>query len=351
MTTPLAEKLKKRIKETGPISVDTYMQACLYDEDYGYYTTRNPFEKSTLWGTGDFITAPELTPLFGQILGAWVIDTWQKLGSPSTWHLLEAGPGQGTLMKDILSAITQLAPHMLNGMTLTLIEISPHLKRIQRKTLSDFQVTWQNTIQEADFSTPTIVIANELLDAFPIKQFIQQGNSYQERLIEVKDDGFTFTICPEKINIPSANGALITETSPAMESFLCTLKDKLKNGAALFIDYGAESGETDTLQAMRAHQFEDIFRHPGEADLTSHVRFGTLREILGHTQTTRAIPMGTFLCNLGLPTYAAKKLQTCSESDAEAIESAMHRLLHPEQMGGLFKAICYTTTDWTPAGF
>lgn len=334
--TTILEVLKEKIQNQGAISVAEYMDTCLYHEKFGYYMSREPLGQK-----GDFTTAPEISQIFGEMIGAWVADSWIKLGKPNSWQLLETGPGNGTLMKDILRTLEYALPECYEGASITLLEISPTLKTKQRETLEKHRVSWENSLNDVNFEKPTIVIGNELLDAFPVRQFKQkEENLYKEKLITFEGNQFKWVESDEstKLNLSGE----VVETSDAMESFLCKLKDKLTNGVALFIDYG-DHATGDSLQAVEKHQKIDIFQTPGESDLTAHVNFDNVRRVLGLDRTSFAEPMGQFLNSIGMPMRAAALLERATDDQKQEIEQATYRLMHPEQMGETFKVIAYRT--------
>ncbi len=336
--TAVKDILVQKIQESGPMNVAEYMETCLYHNEHGYYMSQTPF------GTeGDFVTAPEISQIFGEMLGAWVADTWIKLGRPQSWQLLEAGPGNGTLMKDMLRTLKYALPECYEGAAITLLEISPMLKIKQRDNLLDHHICWANSLDDVNFDLPTIVVGNELLDAFPVRQFTKVADQqYREKLITYKDGQLQWHNSENTTNLPF--NSEIVETSDAMESFLCKLKDKLTNGVALFIDYG-DHATGDSLQAIEKHQKVDIFHKPGLSDLTAHVNFDNVRRVLGADRTSFAEPMGQFLNSIGLPMRAAALLERAEPSQKSEIEQATYRLMHPEQMGQTFKAIAYRTDN------
>ena len=339
--------LKSRIEANGPLSVEDYMATCLYHPEHGYYMTRDP-----LGSEGDFTTAPEITQIFGEVLGAWVADTWLKMGKPEKWNLLELGPGRGTLMADVLRTLKSALPEAYEGAQITLIEISPTLKIKQRNTLEEHPVCWAKNVDDINFTYPTILLANEVLDAFPTKQFIRKENTFKERMVTLKNGELSFTEGEKAVDLEiDSKGATIVETGDAMESYLCKLKDKMKTGVALFIDYGDE-GYGDTLQALKKHKKVDILETPGDADLTTHVNFTNVRKVLGTHNSSLVEPMGIFLTSIGFAARAAHLLTTASTPEQkQSIEQAAHRLLHPEQMGEMFKVVAYRTHEhWPLAG-
>lgn len=336
--TTIAKILKEKIRTNGPISVAEFMETCLYHKEHGYYMKQNPFGKE-----GDFVTAPEISQIFGEMIGAWVADTWIKMGKPNTWQLVEAGPGNGTLMKDILRTLQYALPECYENARINLLEISPMLKIKQRETLSNHHISWASSIEDISFDLPTIVIGNEILDAFPVRQFTYKSDGlYQENLVTYKNDQFSW-VKSDKTKELNLSGEVI-ETSDAMESFLCKLKDKLTNGVALFIDYG-DHATGESLQAIASNKKVNIFHKPGESDLTAHVNFDNVRRVLGHDRTSIAEPMGQFLNSIGLPMRAAALLERADEKQKQDIEQASFRLMHPEQMGEMFKVIAYRTNS------
>lgn len=336
----------QRIKDKGPINVADYMSLCLYDPEHGYYMNRDPFGSA-----GDFTTAPEMTQLFGEMIGIWVIDLWQKLGCPEPFHLVEAGPGRGTLMSDILRTLQKVRSTCYNAAAVHLVEISPHLKSIQMDTLQDHgSVSWTTNIEDIDFDAPVILIGNEVLDAFPVRQFQKTKDGYKERTIGLDGSTLTYQTSDRSYTFHNTDAEFI-ETYDAMEKFLRSVKRSIKKGAALFIDYGAMSGSADTLQALSKHQTVDVLEKPGESDLTTHVNFGFVADIMG-SNTLGPTDMGYFLTQMGLPIRAATLLENTEGAERESLQAAIQRLMHPSQMGSLFKVVCWRTQGVPdPAGF
>ena len=273
-------RLRQRIARDGPISVHDYMQACLADGRAGYYTTRQPIGRD-----GDFVTAPEISQMFGELLGVWAAAVWQSMGEPAV-VVAELGPGRGTLMADALRVFGRV-PGLLDRITVALVETSPSLRETQRTTLrsSPAPLQWCERIEDLP-QGPLIVIANEFIDALPVRQFVREANTWRERCVALSDTG-GFVFCagdpvgPEAVPHLDAPEGEIVETRPALSSLLAALVARAKHApiAALFVDYGhAESGVGDTLQAVRRHRFADPLAAPGEADLTAHVDFAALKE-------------------------------------------------------------------------
>lgn len=341
----LLAKLKQRIQAEGPITVEAYMAACLYDPEHGYYTTRTPIGTA-----GDFTTAPEMTQIFGELLAIWAADAWFRLGCPSPVTLLELGPGRGTLMDDVLRTLQKVAPDFYNAANVLMVEVSPHLQEVQKQKLAAYapRITWAADIPEA-FEMPVIGLANEFLDAFPHRQFDEKDGKFFERLVGLDDAGNLVIQTAENPTLPTPK---TLEDSPTQTAYLKRLVHAIAQGTVLFIDYGG-SGSAHTLQAVHKHQHVDILSQPGMADLTCHVNFETVRATLNNT-VYGATPMGLFLMELGLPMRAAKLIEQAPDAATrEEIATAVQRLVDPRHMGELFKVLAWQTPDVTqpPAGF
>lgn len=321
------------------------MAACLYDPEHGYYTTRTPFGSA-----GDFTTAPEISQIFGELLAIWVADAWYRLGSPTRFTLLELGPGRGTLMDDVLRTLQKITPDIYNAADVLMVEVSPHLQTLQRQKLAAYSkpITWVEDIP-ASFSQPVIGLANEFLDAFPCRQFIEKDGNYFEQLVALDEHDNFILQTATTATTPTPHAV---EDSPQQHAYLQRLKTAITQGTVLFIDYGG-SGNTHTLQALHKHQHVDILSHPGMADLTCHVNFEKVRATLGN-EVFGATPMGLFLMELGLPMRAAKLIEAAPDVETrQDIAAAVQRLVAPQQMGELFKVLAWQTPDVTqpPAGF
>lgn len=354
--------LKETIRREGPISVARYMALALGHPRHGYYTTRDPLGQA-----GDFTTAPEVSQMFGELIGLWVADLWQRAGSPAPLHLLELGPGRGTLMADVLRA-ARLLPGLADGLAVHLVEMSPPLRDKQRAALQGQNIKWHDSLKAAlaEAGGPTIVIANEFLDALPIRQFIHTDGTWRERLIgwDEADDRLAFTLAPggsaEAALIPpdvrAAMDGDIVETCPAALDLVGDLAAHLGGvgGAALFIDYGhARSGFGDTLQAVARHEFADPLADPGNADLTAHVDFARIRAAGTEAGLTPWGPVtqGAFLKALGIE-VRTDRLRRSAPAKAQEVDAALLRLIGDDQMGDVFKALAFTGKDWPmPAGF
>ena len=352
--TPLEKELRTRIEFEGPQSIADYMMVCLNHPDHGYYTTGAPVggRASAQRSGGDFITAPEISQMFGEMIGVWCMEVWQALGSPASFNLVEIGPGRGTLMRDLLR-VSDALPDFKKAAQVHLIEISPTLSEQQSLTLSDLaSIKWIRDINQLP-AEPTIIIANELLDALPFRQWVKNGKDWYERAIGLVDGKLEFVMRPNTIalqDLPNGHedepdGALF-ESAPAREAFVAHVADFLKanNGAALMIDYGhLKSGFGDTFQAVKDHAYADVLTNPGTADLTSHVDFDPLVQVAKAAKCVVPNPVtqGEFLLSLGLLERAGNLGQGRSEAVQQDLRTSVERLAGPDQMGKLFKAMAF----------
>lgn len=347
---PLAAQLKARIKADGSISVEAWMDACLSDPQYGYYMTRNPFGR-----LGDFTTAPEISQMFGELLGLWAGVVWQQIGAPLKVRLVEIGPGRGTLMKDALRALRGV-PGAMDAFDVHMVETSPTLTKMQKTSLKDApcDVAWH-----ADMATvppgPAIILANEFLDALPIRQYIQ-SSGWHERVVALDGDQFVFElgdrvddiIIPEKIR--TSPGGSIYEDAPIVRAAVQSIADRVASdgGAALIVDYGyTEHAIGETLQALSKHAYADPLENPGKHDLTAHVNFAAVgmdAEAAG-ARVWGPIEQGAFLERLGIAARAASLLVNATKEQAQDIATARRRLVDADAMGRLFKAIALTHPD------
>lgn len=323
--TPLERALRERIGAEGPITVETYMEAC----NAYYYATRDPFGVE-----GDFTTAPEISQMFAEMVGAALADCWRRAGQPSNAVYAELGPGRGTLAKDALRVIRGVG---FAGQ-IHFVETSPMLREEQRIALPDAH--WHDRIEDLP-AAPLLLVANEFLDALPIRQHVNGV----ERRITIAAGGLAF----------DRDGEII-ESSPARDEAVGTIAQKLlaNGGVALLIDYGhPRSARGDTLQAVRGHRFAAILDQPGEQDLTSHVDFEAVAasaRAAGAAVTVLAT-QGMWLKRIGIEARA----DALSRSNAERagdIRSALRRLVSPDEMGTLFKVLAIHSPEWpAPAGF
>ncbi|BCP54652.1 ATP synthase subunit beta [Kaistia sp. 32K] len=345
-TTPLGEKLVRRIEALGPITVSDYMAACLGDPEHGYYMTREPFGAA-----GDFITAPEVSQMFGELIGLWAVECWRRMGRPSEFVLAEIGPGRGTLMADALRA-ARIEPAFLAAARIHLVETSERLRAVQRETLDGHAIEWLERVDDLP-DGPAILLANEFFDALPIRQFLRTDEGWAERMVGLRDGALAFGLRPgariDGADERAPAGATL-EVATISAAIMATLADRLRRfgGALLAIDYGhAGEGFGDTLQAVRGHRFDDPLAHPGEADLTVHVDFAALSRV-ATAQGARPSPIwtqGEFLLALGLLERAGRLGAGKDPATQDAIRAAVERLAGPEAMGTLFKVLCVTGGD------
>lgn len=351
----LEEILAARIRSDGPIPVSTFMAEALGHPEHGYYTTREPFGRG-----GDFTTAPEISQMFGELIGLWAAVTWQCLGMPDRVILAEMGPGRGTLMADLLRA-ARAAPPFLAAAEIWLVETSPRLREHQRQTLAGHRVQWCEGFEDLP-DGPMILVANELFDALPIRQFAKVAGQWHERMVGLDaDDSLTFVVDPAiaapdlPADILDAPDGAMVEISDAGRSLAAAIGRRFNRqpGVALVIDYGpARSGIGDSLQAVRQHRFHPVLDTPGEADLTAHVDFEALATAAVPARTWGAIAQGLFLQSLGIQSRAATLAHGKDAKTTEQITSQMRRLIAPDEMGTLFKVIAIASPILAaPAGF
>jgi len=348
----LLERLRADIAASGPISVADYMTRCLHDPRDGYYATR-----PALGDAGDFITAPLVSQMFGELLGLWAVETWTRLGKPAAFRLVEMGPGDGSLMSDLLRAV-RLAPDFVAAADLWMIETSQPLAAVQKERLQGLVLTptWATSIDDIPGGAPVVLIANELLDCLPARQFVHAGDGWIERLVGLGEDGgLAFGLAPTKDgSVPPPNSPIL-EVSAAQEAMGAALGALIarERGAALLIDYGRGEPEFgDTLQALQKHEKVDPLAFPGESDLTVYADFPIVRDAArkAGAEATDAMPQGLFLGMLGIQ-HRADALKAARPDRAELIDRQLARLVAPDQMGELFKAACIHSADVIPPGF
>ncbi len=344
----LRDRLAAQIRTGGPMTVAQYMAACLHDPQDGYYATR-----PALGARGDFITAPLVSQMFGELIGLWAVEAWGRLGRPDPVRLVEMGPGDGSLMSDLLRA-ARLAPAFLAAADIWLVEVSEPLRMRQRQVLGD-QVSWARSLEEVPGEAPLLLVANELLDCLAARQFVRTERGWAERMVGLDAAGelaFGLTAAPLDRDAPL--GAIL-EHSPSQEALGSALGERIARdgGAALLIDYGrAVPGFGDTLQALRAHRKESPLAAPGEADLTVHADFPAVLAAAHaqDAQTAHILTQGELLVRLGIGSRA-EALAQARPDRAQEIERQLERLVSPDQMGELFKAACIHSPGFVPPGF
>ncbi len=347
----LEERLVARILATGPITIAEFMAICLGDPEHGYYMRRDPFGAA-----GDFITAPEISQMFGELIGLWAAETWRRMGEPSRFVLAELGPGRGTLMADALRA-ARLAPGFLAAAEVNLVETSPHLRMLQRERLAGHAVDFADSVEGLP-EGPAIIIANEFFDALPIRQFVRVDGGYAERMVGVVDDRLAFGLRPgavlDRLAAEPPEGAMVEIAGPAT-AIMTTLAARIaaEGGALLAIDYGHDGGFGDTLQAMRRHAFVPVLENAGEADLTAHVDFAALARAAraAGAQTLPLLTQGDLLIRLGLVERAGRLGAGKDAATQDAIRAAAERLAGPAAMGTLFKALLVAAPGLVPPPF
>lgn len=346
--TALGAILARQIRDGGPITLADYMAACLMHPQHGYYATRDP-----LGAAGDFTTAPEMTQMFGELLGLALAQAWLDQGAPAPFALAELGPGRGTLMADALRA-TKSVPGFHDGLRLHLVEGSPALRRVQAETLERDDATWHETADDLP-DLPLFLLANEFFDALPIRQFQRDGEGWRERVVGLTEGALRMGLS-DPLPMPQLAHRLedtkdgdIVELCPAGEAVAREIGTRIaeRGGAALIVDYGDWRSLGDTLQAVRGHEAADPLDAPGEADLTAHVDFEALARDVP-CRFSRLTPQGVFLERLGITARAQALAQRLSGDALERHIAAHRRLTHPHEMGTLFKVIAFTPDGAAP---
>lgn len=332
MVNAVEAALRERIAAEGPIGLDVFMEAA----NNAYYATGD-----VIGAAGDFITAPEISQCFGELIGLWAAITWQSLGAPASFNLVELGPGRGTLMADALRAAV-LMPGFGAAAGLHLVERSPSLRHRQRRTLTGRDIRWHDSLASVP-AGPAIFLANEFLDALPIRQWEFTGR-WNERRVAEDGDAFRIVLVPTDRAIPaSAAAGAIYEDSPAVDGVVKDIAARLQRdgGAALLIDYGYAAGHGDTLQAVRRHATADALKAPGTRDLTAHVNFAAVAATAGRAGARVFGPLeqGTWLRRLGIEVRAEKLARGKPEATRDTILTGVRRLTDARAMGSLFKVM------------
>jgi SAM-dependent MidA family methyltransferase len=345
---PLQADIKKLIKSAGPMPVWRYMQLCLTHPKHGYYVSRDPLGRE-----GDFTTAPEVSQMFGELLGLWAASVWKAIESPPTVRLIELGPGRGTMIADALRALRVL-PQLYQALSVHLVEINPVLRDKQKATLAAVRnIQWHEDIDDVP-EGPSIILANEYFDVLPIHQAVKRENGWHERTVEIDNNGkLVFGAAAEPIPrfevllpplVRLAPLGAVFEWRPDAEIMKIATRVREDGGAALIIDYGhTRSDAGDTFQAIARHSFADPLKNPGQADVTAHVDFQALAraaEDIGakvHGPATQ----GEFLKRLGIETRAVTLMAKATHEVSEDIAGALKRLVGGGRggMGSMFKVI------------
>ncbi len=354
----LGQLLKEQIKSSGPLSVHDFMETALGHPQFGYYQQSDPFGAK-----GDFVTAPEVSQMFGELIGLWCVDCWSKLGAPDTIHLVELGPGKGTLMSDALRSAA-LVPEFINAVNIHMVETSERLREIQKNSLPDFNVTWHSALPSLG-SAPVLVIANEFFDALSIHQYECRDGQWLERQVALSEDTFVFTTNAspsdwQSTNLPdpkTQETGTFAEINPTADQIVSEIAKTLKQngGSALIIDYGYLENELgDSLQAVQKHKYISPLSEPGTVDITAHVNFASLATAAEKQGCTNLAPatQARFLERLGIEARALLLSRNATEDQKEKVSGELRRLISPEEMGTLFKALSfYHNMSAPPAGF
>lgn len=338
MTTPLAALLAARIAAAGPIGLDDFMAECLTHPRHGYYSTRDP-----LGAGGDFTTAPEVSQMFGELLGLALAQAWLDQGAPAPFALVEPGPGRGTLMADLWRA-TARVPGFHAAARLHLIETSPPLRAAQAERLAAARPVWLDGPRDLP-DLPLLMVANEFFDALPVRQFHRTPAGWHERVVGLRDGRLTFGLspplpCPDPRFAADPPGTVV-ETCPALPDLCAPLAERIaaRGGAAIVVDYGGWRSKGDTLQALAGHAFADPLEAPGQADLTAHVDFEALARAFAPCAATPMVTQGALLARLGIGPRADRLAAGLAGGRLAAHRAATRRLTDPAEMGSLFKAI------------
>ena len=351
----LLDRLKAQIAQDGPISVAEYFTRCLHDPRDGYYATR-----PALGEGGDFLTAPGVSQMFGELIGLWLLETWTRMGRPSLVRLVEMGPGDGTLMSDILRA-ARLLPEFLEAADLWLVEVSPPLRAVQAERLEGAVLTpnWADRLEDVPADAPLLLVANEVLDCLPAHQFVRTENGWAERVVGLDDKGgLAFglrALSPLPIKGEGSPVGSVLESSPAQAALGSEIGHRVARdgGAALLIDYGRDApGPGDTLQALKAHAKVPPLAEPGQADLTVWADFPAVLAAGAEAgaATGPILSQGAFLQGLGIEARA-QALAAARPDQADKLARQLDRLTSAARMGELFKVVCLFAPGLAPPLF
>jgi SAM-dependent MidA family methyltransferase len=378
----LLDRLRAQIAQDGPISVAEYFTRCLHDPRDGYYATR-----PALGEGGDFLTAPGVSQMFGELIGLWILETWTRMGRPASVRLVEMGPGDGTLISDILRA-AKLLPEFLDAADLWLVEVSPPLRAVQAAKLAPLTPRWADRLEAVPAGAPLILVANEVLDCLPAHQFVRTEAGWAERMVGLDEQGeLAFGLKPlgpppvgeatRRVgggNLPSRQTpptldlrstpppqgeglepGVVVESSPAQAALGSEIGHRVARdgGAALLIDYGRDTpGSGDTLQALKAHAKVSPLAEPGQADLTVWADFPAVLAAAAEAgaATGPILTQGAFLQALGIEARA-QALEASRPDQAEKLARQLDRLTGAAQMGQLFKVVCLSAPGLSPPLF
>ena len=347
----LRDALRARIAAEGPMTVADYMAECLLNPRHGYYATRDPFGAA-----GDFTTAPEVSQVFGELIGLCLARAWLDgaAGREGPARLVELGPGRGTLMADALRA-ARAAPGFLGAVSVHLVEASPVLREVQARTLAGHAPVWHDRLEDVP-EGPLLLVANEFFDALPVRQFVREGAGWRERMVGDDGTALAFGLAPPTVppflahrSADTAEGEMV-EWRPAVPPSVAEIERRIAahGGAALLIDYGSWGSRGDTLQAVRGHSFADPLEAPGETDLTAHVDFQAIARAAPGLAVSGLTGQGAFLERLGATARAQALARGLGGEALAAAVAAHRRLTHPDEMGTLFKVLGLTARGAPP---
>ncbi len=347
---PLKAILHQQINRFGALSIAEYMTLCLMHPEHGYYRRNDP-----LGSVGDFTTAPEISQMFGELIGLCLAQCWIDQGRPEIFSLTELGPGRGTLMADILRA-TKAVPGFVDAAELWLVEVNTDLRHIQKTTLSGTNIHWTERLDGLP-DQPVYLVANEFFDALPIRQYVKFDDGWRERQIGLDAGELCFGLGPllpvEMLDIPAQTGDIV-EVNSASDAMISEISLRLatSGGAALIIDYGRLGAHGDSFQAVKSHEKVPALHGPGECDLSAHVNFSALAQAARNSAVSAPIAQGDLLNNLGIGQRAAILAQRLGGERLLTHNASLHRLTSPDEMGTLFKAIAlYPKGTPVPPGF
>jgi NADH dehydrogenase [ubiquinone] 1 alpha subcomplex assembly factor 7 len=355
----VADKIVRRIRAEGPLTVAAYMAMALHDPEGGYYARRGP-----IGAAGDFTTAPEISQIFGELIGLWCAELWGRIGRPDPVVLAELGPGRGVLMSDLLRAAGTV-PEFRRAMRVVLVEASPVLRAEQERRLREAQPAWVTRVEDLP-DGPMLMVANEFLDALPIRQFVRGAGGWSERMVAVDpEDQLVFLDGPESFvasllvpgSLRQSSPGTIVEICPAALALAGALGSRLacQPGAALLIDYGSfPTAPGPTLRALQRHRPVCGLAAPGTADLSAHVDFAAFAEAAraAGAEISGPITQGRFLTALGAGLRLAALSGRAAPAQRRSLESGVRRLLDPTEMGDLFKVVALVSPGLPlPAGF
>ena len=360
IATALGQKIARRIRAEGPLAVAAYMAMALHDPEGGYYARRE-----LIGAQGDFITAPEISQVFGELIGLWCAVVWDQLGRPDPVVLAELGPGRGVMIADLLRTVAKM-PDFRRALRLYLLETSASLRAEQERRLAKFGPVWVSRLDDLP-ERPLLVVANEFLDALPVRQFVRRGTGWSERMVTLDHkDRLVFVEGPAgaiaSMLVPpvlrdSALEGDVVEISPAALAVAADVGARLsrQTGAALFVDYGYfPSALGTTLRALHQHRAVSVLAAPGTADISAHVDFAAVAEAAraGGAEIHGPVPQACLLVKLGARERAAALRETATPSQRRTLDSGVERLLDCNGMGTLFKAIALVSPGLpTPPGF